>query len=90
MSGRCPGRQNFYRTCSCKIIGLKTAGRDGAGPVARAWSATEAAELQAENNVAAENLKSMEERIKVLEKIITDRETDLRDKFRDLEEGPEP
>ena len=48
------------------------------------------AKLQAENNSAGEKLKAMEERIKVLEKIITDRETDLRDKFRDLEEGPEP
>lgn len=43
------------------------------------------AELQAENDAAAEKLKAMEERIKVLEKIITDRETNLRDKFRDLE-----
>ena len=48
------------------------------------------AELQAENNVAAENLKAMEERIKVLEKIITDRDADLRDQFRDLENRPDP
>lgn len=48
------------------------------------------AELQAENDAAAENLKAMEERIKVLERIITDREGDLRDKFRDLEERPDP
>lgn len=43
------------------------------------------AELQAENDAAAEKLKAMEERIKVLEKIITDREANLRDEFRDLE-----
>ncbi len=45
-------------------------------------------DLQAENDAAAGQLKAMEERIKVLEKIITDRETDLRDKFRDLEDNP--
>ncbi len=43
------------------------------------------AERQAENDAAAEKLKAMEERIKVLEKIITDREANLRDEFRDLE-----
>ncbi|MCH9026409.1 MAG: hypothetical protein IIA05_04740 [Proteobacteria bacterium] len=43
------------------------------------------AELQAENDAAAEKLQAMEERIKVLEKIITDREANLRDEFRDLE-----
>ncbi len=43
------------------------------------------AELQAENDAAAEKLKTMEERIRVLEKIITDREANLRDEFRDLE-----
>ncbi len=43
------------------------------------------AELQRENDAAAEKLKTMEERIRVLEKIITDREANLRDEFRDLE-----
>ncbi len=43
------------------------------------------AERQAENDAAAEKLKAMEERIRVLEKIITDREANLRDEFRDLE-----
>jgi hypothetical protein len=46
------------------------------------------AELRAENDSAAEKLKAMEERIRVLEKIITDREVDLRDRFRDLEDKP--
>ena len=41
--------------------------------------------MQAENDAAAEKLKAMEERIRVLEKIITDREANLRDEFRDLE-----
>ena len=43
------------------------------------------AELQAENDATAEKLKAMEERIMVLEKIISDREANLRDEFRDLE-----
>ena len=50
---------------------------------------TEEAELQADNNAAAEKLKAMEERIRVLEKIITDREANLRDQFRDLEDSPD-
>ena len=52
-------------------------------------SGTEEAELQADNDAAAGTLKAMEERIKVLEKIITDREADLRDKFRDLGASPD-
>jgi ABC-type bacteriocin/lantibiotic exporter with double-glycine peptidase domain len=50
--------------------------------------ATEA-ELRAENDSAAEKLKAMEERIRVLEKIITDRESNLHDRFRDLEDSPD-
>ena len=46
------------------------------------------AELRADNDAAAEKLKAMEERIRVLEKIITDRESNLRDRFRDLEDKP--
>lgn len=40
---------------------------------------------QTDNEDAAANLRAMEERIRVLEKIITDRQSDLRDRFRDLE-----
>ena len=50
----------------------------------RHGGATEA-ESRAENDAATEKLQAMEERIKVLEKIITDREANLRDEFRDLE-----
>ena len=40
---------------------------------------------QPDNDEAAAKLAAMEERIRVLEKIITDRQSDLRDRFRDLE-----
>ena len=50
---------------------------------------TTEAKVQADNDAAAEKLRAMEERIGVLEKIITDREADLRDKFRDLEDNPD-
>jgi len=49
---------------------------------------TTEAKVQADNDAAAEKLKAMEERIRVLEKIITDREANLRDRFRDLENSP--
>lgn len=41
---------------------------------------------QPSNDDAAAKLAAMEERIRVLEKIVTDRQSDLRDRFRDLEQ----